>query len=372
MLTLHARRMLAGALLLFGCWGALPARAQTPAEKLSPGADAIRRVYESFAARAKTVDDYTQIINACEQALNTGTGLNATDTAYAYRLMAWAYDHRGARHSAAGKDDLAVTDFDAALTLDTERWQSYHNRGVSLAMLGKYSEALEDFTRAIELNPKHANAYYNRAELYYERGAYADAVADYDEAIRLSSAPDSELYNGRGHSFYRLGDYEAAIADYTEAIRIDATNAAAYTNRGDAYADTGRYDKASLDYRAAMRIDKKLGRAYQSAAWLMATCPEEHYRDKDKAIQAARKAIELDGQDDPRYLDTLAAALASAGQYTEAEAVILQALDKAPEELAEVYAQRLELYQASQPYRDPQPQAKPGADSARAPRGSVE
>ncbi len=83
----------------------------------------------------------------------------------------------------------------------------------------------------------------------------------------------------------------------------------------------------------------------------MATCPDKRFRKADLAIRAARKAIELDGES-PRYLDTLAAAQASAGKFELARATLRKALERAPADSATALKQRLALYESQRPYRE--------------------
>jgi tetratricopeptide (TPR) repeat protein len=101
----------------------------------------------------------------------------------------------------------------------------------------------------------------------------------------------------------------------------------------------------------AIKHDPKLARAYQSAAWMLATCPDEKIRNPKTALEAARRAMEFDPGGDPRYLDTLAAAQASAGQYDAAQKTIRRALEAAPAEAAALYRGRLELYAAGHALR---------------------
>src|SRR5262249_4785115 len=156
----------------------------------------------------------------------------------------------------------------------------------------------------INMNPKFANAWYNRGELKYDQGNYQSALQDYDQAISLNPS-DAGCYNSRGHASYRLGRLRDALRDYNQAVKLDPNDASILGNRGDAYRDQGAYGPAAADFRDAVRINPKLGRAYLSAAWLMATCPDAKYRDADKAVAAAEKALDLDGDKDYRYLDTL-------------------------------------------------------------------
>ena len=87
-------------------------------------------------------------------------------------------------------------------------------------------------------------------------------------------------------------------------------------------------------------------------AWIMATCPDEQFRDDMLALKLAQQAIDADGEDDWRYLDTLAAAQASAGQFDQAQETIKKALAKSPQDQTEALAARLNLYTEEKPYRD--------------------
>jgi tetratricopeptide (TPR) repeat protein len=74
-----------------------------------------------------------------------------------------------------------------------------------------------------------------------------------------------------------------------------------------------------------------------------------------KAVEAATKALELDGWNDFRYIDTLAAAYANAGRYDNAQATIKDALKHAPQDNAEILqelAARESLYNENKPFRD--------------------
>ncbi len=147
-------------------------------------------------------------------------------------------------------------------------------------------------------------------------------------------------------------------------MAIDPNNAAALVNRGDAYREQAIYGPAASDYREAIRLDPKLGRAYLSAAWLMATCPDQRFRNTDMAIKSAQKAIELDGDKDYRYLDTLAAAHANAGDFDKAKSIANKAVSSAPQKEMANVRQRLELYQSDRAYREGAPAEPVRAASA--------
>lgn len=331
--------------------------AATPIKAGTPLKDAYNK-----SRTAATIDDYTEILDLCEQVLEAEQ--QPVYRQYAQQLRAWAANRRGEAHSqeaarlsgegkveeAAQFDSTALEDFNTAVAADPTKWKALHNRGVSYALASRYEEALNDLTKAIELNGTYVNTWFNRAEVRYELGQYADAAEDYTEVIERQP-DDFGAFTGRGHAYLRMGDLGKALTDYNRAVVLDGTSAGALVNRGDTYRLLGRWTNAANDYRAAMTADETYGRGFRAAAWLMATCPDEKFRNGELALRAAEQAIELDGAEDYLYHDTLAAALATTGKYSEAVTAAEQALALAPEEAKLSIEERLTLYRAGKPYR---------------------
>ena len=328
--------------------------------KADPSAH-IRAAYE-LTKTAKQVKDYTTVIEECSKA--QVIGLNDEQSVYVKKLISWAHNRRGeafadyaAQLTADGDtkravemDGKALSDFEIAVNNDPDRWKSRHNRGVSYALVGEYEKAITDFTKAIEKKPDYTNAWFNRGEIYYEIGDYEKAIIDYNQTVKLQPN-DFGAITSRGHAYFQAEKYREALLDYIQAIRLQPNSAVAYANRADAYRSLSMWEDAATDYRESIRLDNQLGRAYQSAAWLMATCPDNSFRDQKLAIEAAQKAIGLDGQNDYRYLDTLAAAQANAEQFEQAVATQQNAIKIAPTSELEELEERLALYKSSKPYR---------------------
>ena len=326
----------------------------TPASIDKPGAPATPNqalIDEAFGKSkvAKTDADYTEVIDLCRRGINAGLKKNYQD--YAHRLLSWSYNRRGEARVHAGNDKEALADFEAAVEANPRSWRAMHNRGVSYAADGRMNEALADFNHTIELNPKYANVFFNRAELKYRQGDFPGAIEDYTAALELNPR-DPTLFNTRGYAFYRVQQFGEALRDYSAALRLDPKFSPAMINRADAYADLGRYSEAANDYRDAVAADPKSSRAYQAVAWLMATCPDDHYRNDKLAIDAALKAIELAGDPDYRALETLAAAQANAGQFAEAKETQEKAIAKAPRAELVGSEKRMALYQRDLAYRE--------------------
>jgi tetratricopeptide (TPR) repeat protein len=309
-----------------------------------------RAALEEAFAKSKTAaseGEYTEVIEMCQRA--AASPLSKAYQDYARQLTGWAHNRRGEARAKEGRNDEALADFEAAVEAGGS-WRAIHNRGACYAAAGRDQEALADFDRAIAMNRRFAEAWFNRGELRSKQNDQQGAVRDYSAAIALGP-PTSAIFAGRGHAYYRMEKFGDALRDYGEAVKLDPSNAAALINRGDTYSDVGKYGEAAQDYRAAVKVAPKSGRAFQAAAWLMATCPDAHYRDEKLAIEAAQRAIELDG---PSYrnLSTLAAAQASAELFDEARKTQEKAIAAAAKEDVLTAEKMMSLYQRQIAYRD--------------------
>jgi tetratricopeptide (TPR) repeat protein len=228
----------------------------------------------------------------------------------------------------------------------------WFEKGLSSLDSGQYEEATEAFSKAIEINPQYAEAYNNRGVAWHYRGDYDRAIADYTKALDVNPQY-SEAYNNRGVAWYHKRDYDRAIADYSKAMDTNPRYADAFNNRGDAWFYKGNCAQAIADTTKALEINPQYADAYNQLAWVFALCPDDKYRNGAKALELAKKAVELRPEVD--FLDTLAAAYAEAGKFEDAaktEERVITLLKKGgrTDELAE-YEERLESYKSKKPWR---------------------
>ena len=368
---IDAREMGRVGLVLASLFLFVPAVRAQQTERVLPSPERLLREAYARTKAAPREQDLTEIIRMCRQARRSET--SETVAGYADELAAWAHNRRGELQAAeaveltgqnrlaeaAERDARALGDFQAAIALDPKNWKPLHNRGVSRALAGQWDEALEDFDRVLALNPTHANAWFNRGEIRAERGEYERAVTEYSEALERTP-DDAEAYRRRAQAYVQLRKLKDALGDLDRAVQLAPRNTEVLLDRGDVHRSLGQWQLAAEDYRQAVAMDPRNGRAYQSAAWLLATCPLDRYRNAELAVQAAEKALDLDGRRNVRYLDTAAAAYANAGQFEKACEILALAIDmaKATDNAAaqaELLRRRLEIYQRQQPYREPQP-----------------
>lgn len=313
---------------------------------------------------AKTVDDFTAILQVCKRIAaaepDTANGKYATD------LQAWAHNRigeiyvkrageeteKGQKKSAREYDDLALRHFEIAIKKNPDHWKARHNRGVSYGLLHRYADAVRDFSAAIKRQPEYINSWFNRAEIYYELARYDRAISDYSRVLRKTPNDVSALIQ-RGHAYFRSNQIDKSVEDYVAAVKHQPDRADCYVFRGDAYQSQGQWRKASLDYRAAIKRDVKNAHAFRSSAWLMATCPDERFRDQKRGIEAAELAAKLYVESDYRTLDALAAAYANASEFDKATEAMEKAIQLAPRKALDSLAQRQQLYENRQPFRQP-------------------
>jgi uncharacterized protein len=97
-------------------------------------------------------------------------------------------------------------------------------------------------------------------------------------------------------------------------------------------------------------------------AWLLATCPDASFRNETQAVAEAKEDCERTAWKSWNCLDTLATALAAAGDFDEAVNYEKQALDsnEVIKERRDEMEKRLALFQNRKPYREARSHRQPG------------
>ncbi|MCR9135994.1 MAG: tetratricopeptide repeat protein [Alphaproteobacteria bacterium] len=102
-------------------------------------------------------------------------------------LQIEALDLLGRSYWAGARDELAVMAMSTFLALRPNDAPGYNMRGMSFNELGKSELAIADYNKAMSLDPtQYVWAYFNnRGRAYATMGKFELAVKDYDEALRL-------------------------------------------------------------------------------------------------------------------------------------------------------------------------------------------
>lgn len=325
---------------------------QNPFAKRGPIADANKQPSErsrtllseahSMAEYAASREEFSAIIQRCRYVLAIDDSQLAVN--YANELAGWGLNKRGELLLDQGRNAEARVDFNDAINCDKNCWRAEHNLGVIKAQSGDYLIAKRHFDRTLQLNPEFAKAFANRAALLVQSSNYQGALVDYQRAIEVD--PDLAMaHAGRGRVCHMLGNLEQALRHLDAAELLSPNDAMISQGRGDLLVDLGRYGQARQAYEQAIMLAPEQPNAYRNLAWMLATCPSDTFRNGEEALANAQLALELSNNPDDIALDTHAAALAAVGRFDEAIPMLKEAIEMAPKADAEVYTERLAMYE---------------------------
>jgi tetratricopeptide (TPR) repeat protein len=114
--------------------------------------------------------------------------------------------------------------------------------------------------------------------------------------------------------------------------------------------EAGKFAEAVQEDRETVRLYPNDPMALNNLAWDLAANPSQELRNGKEAVQLARRAVELTGQQQPVFMGTLAAAYAEDGQFARAVEIAEKARDIAlsmhQPETVEACEQLLKLFSA--------------------------
>jgi Flp pilus assembly protein TadD len=252
-----------------------------------------------------------------------------------------------------GRLSEAISHNEQALRINPNNTEAHNNLGVVLMGQGRLPEAIGHYQQALRIEPNYADAHNNLGLALARAGHAPEAIEHYEQALRAK--PDyAQAHNNLGLALAGLGRLQEAIDHYQQALRLKPNYADAHNNLGFALARAGHTPEAIEHYTQALWLQPDFADAYNNLAWLLATHAPAEGGDVVRAVSLAQRACELTGSRRAGYLDTLAAAYAAAGRFSEAVTTAQKAIDLAraagPPKLIAEFEARLELYRSGHAY----------------------
>jgi tetratricopeptide (TPR) repeat protein len=195
----------------------------------------------------------------------------------------------------------------------------------------------------------------NRVRL--RQGKAQEAIPGLAAALPNVRNP-AEVYDAMGWVWVLDGETEQAQSAFQKAAEIDPSGTKYGCDLAQILSDSNQKEASMERYRLAVPRDPGWLPALNLSAWSLATQPDPGFRDSARAMRLARQLCEATAYQAADYLDTLAAAYAAAGRFSEAAALVRQALIRGqptaePAWVAAVEARR-QLYHVHQAfYEDP-------------------
>ena len=119
------------------------------------------------------------------------------------------------------KNDLAITYYKNAITIDSNKINAYYNLGLYYQNNDYLNEAIDTYKDIIAKDSLFPNSYYNIGYIYLELLKVTDmAVPYFSKSINVK--PDyKEAYFNRALCFEEVGNIMQAQVDYKKALEID-------------------------------------------------------------------------------------------------------------------------------------------------------
>ena len=300
------------------------------------------------------------------------------------------HSNLGVALAGLGKTDEAIREFEKELQANPRSAEAHNNLGRVLATKDRTDEAIEHFTSALEVAPESASVHKNLGRALAGKGEVDQAAAQFNEVVRIDQKFPG-VHESLGRLLARKSDFEGAIQQFQQALDEDANSPEAHNGIAVALVNKGRWREAvphferalalkpdfveahfnlgdtlyylaqrpaeALEHwRAVLRIDPNQVAVLAETASLLATCADGGLRDGTQAVQLAERAAQLSQRRDPAILDTLAAAYAEAGRFSEAVEVTNATLSVARQQnnarLIARREQRLALYRSGNAFHE--------------------
>jgi protein O-mannosyl-transferase len=347
-----------------------------------------------FAAALKIKPDYAEAHDNLGVVLQMQGKSTAAEAEFraALRLkpgLTRAHNNLGLALQARGKGSEALAELHEMLRLQPNDPEAHNNLAKILAEQGKLAEAAAELEEAIRLRPDYAGAHYNLGSVFVLKGKLPEAIGPYLAALKAQ--PDyADADQALGLVSVALGKTNDAVKYFSEALRLKPDAAESHYRLGDILLNQGKAEEAERHFSAALqsrpdypeahyqlgvilagrkqtaeaiphlreavRLKPDWLEALNNLAWLLATEPDDKLRNGAEAVRLATHAVELTRTNNPGALDTLGAAYAEVGRFSDAVQTAEEAAWKARSsgqiDLSVQLTERVKLYQAQRPFRE--------------------
>lgn len=183
---------------------------------------------------------------------------------------------RGLSYHYLNKNQAAIEEFSACITLDPNSEIGYSLRGNAYWNNNEIDKAIIDYNKAYAILPKFEIAR-NLANIHSEIKDTMTSINYYKETLKFKK--DEDCLFDLASKLYNNNNFIEAIPYFDTLISVAPnSNLNYYICRADAYAFVKKYDKAFLDYNKVTSLDKDNSTAYNNRAfccWL----PLKNYKE---------------------------------------------------------------------------------------------
>ena len=264
-----------------------------------------------------------------------------------------AYVNLGHELYRTGRLDETIALYHKAIQLEPDNAEFHNNLANALRKSGNMDEGVVEYEKAVQLDPGFVDAQFNLGKALNLQGKTAEAITRFQTVLDID--PNFLLARvNLGNALLQEGQAKQAAVQFQRVLAVSPNDADVHLNLGLSLFQMGQIAEARAQYETALQIKPTDPRIQNNLAWLLAACPVASLRDGNQAVELSREADEITGGENPVILHTMAAALAQAGDFSNAVETVMQAVQLAQAQsnqaLADQLKSELELYKEGKPF----------------------
>jgi tetratricopeptide (TPR) repeat protein len=240
------------------------------------------------------------------------------------------------------KLDQAYALYQEALKLDPKYPEFHNNLGNVLRQQGKLDQAIVEYQKAVQYDPRFADAEYNTGKILAQMNRPNEAIEHYEKAIEIQPKFALAL-TSLGTTLAAQGRTTEAIGPFERALEVNPNDFGAHMNLSYCLLQLGRPGEAVAEDEKALALKPDDPEVKNNLAWILASNPDASVRNGSRAVDLARQAVSETSGENAMILHTLAAALAEAGQFSDALETANQALQLAETQSNDRLVKQLQL-----------------------------
>ena len=281
---------------------------------------------------------------------------------------------RGMRAFGKGRFAEAVKEYRTSVALDPKNPVPLTDLGSALASMGDLKGAVQAYVQALRASPGNPMLHYYLGTTLMGLKSEEEAAQHYQRAIEANPG-FMEAHFQLANLLMRLRLYDQALPHYTAVVELDSgfgsripggshgggqtqqMSILARFMRAMALVQLSRHEEALAELEKGLQVFPGHADITHAVARLLAASPDPRIRNGMRALQLLQTLFQ--GRDglELEYVETLAMALAEAGQFERAaemqRAMISDLRQNQRFDLARLLTENLTLYQRRQPCRRP-------------------
>jgi tetratricopeptide (TPR) repeat protein len=186
-----------------------------------------------------------------------------------------------------------------SLELDVRNADAHKTLGRTLMIIGRFDAAQVEFEQGLRYKPDSAEIHYNLGKLFSIQDNWEPARKAFEAALRIDPSY-IEALDALGFALEALDDDAGAVAHYEKAIALNEARhgnfASAHVNLSAYYNRTGDPEKALEYARKALELDPRSDRA-----WFQKGRADERQGRLDEAVNSVNHAISLNSRASSYY-----------------------------------------------------------------------